>query len=705
MNYLIYLFYPVLGLVLLKGAKLCRAGEWNEALNYRQMKAIRGFCAICIMFHHMGQKTCAAWLKEEYIVHGLDFFVPIGYLLVAVFFFSTGYGLYKSWKEKENYLEGFIWRRVVPVIIVSCLISLLYLAVRIKMGEPLLDNWSNIGLFRLGEPPMLNVYGWFIYALLVIYFAFWLSFRKIKKEWVSFFVFALIIFGYIGFCIFWMYGGWWYNTILVTLLGMLVAKQEGKIIPWIKRKYPVCLTLSLGGFVAFFFYARSMEEQLYAAWIQMPVSVLFILCIVLISLKVKINNKVLTLAGGLSLELYLVHGLFVQLFGYCFVDENLEPLIYIKNPALYAVVVILLSVLSACFIKWACSWVYRFLSWKKELTIDVVRWFFTLLFGVFGVVTVIAIYLSVSGAKLSKEREHLIEEYAKEHITFVQTDGKQMSAYMTGEGEHTIVLLGTSQDACPSLSLKPLADFLSETCRVIVLDRFGQGFSEDTSSIRNAENIVDEIHEALQNLGVEGKYVLMPHGSAGIYVQQYIQAYPEEVKAVIGLDSWLPDQYKESLRISGLSEESYILRQERAAFLTYYGVKIGEKTSGLSRMLWHAMEGYHPILREDDRIVLGEITTKKYANKNSLEEELYFYSDSRELFGQTYSGEIPVLFMLSYVSAERTYRDIQWEDLHKAVLVNSEIQSVKIMDGTMWFPYYKCSKIKEEVLVFLEQTE
>ena len=55
MNYLIYLFYPVLGLVLLKGAKLCRAGEWNEALNYRQMKAIRGFCAICIMFHHMGQ--------------------------------------------------------------------------------------------------------------------------------------------------------------------------------------------------------------------------------------------------------------------------------------------------------------------------------------------------------------------------------------------------------------------------------------------------------------------------------------------------------------------------------------------------------------------------------------------------------------------------------------------------------------------------
>ena len=85
---------------------------WNN--NYwdkNYTKAIQAICAIGIIFHHMAQKTCAPWLPDEYIVHGLDIFLNAGYLFVGVFFFCSGYGLYKSVKANPDYLKGFIGKQ------------------------------------------------------------------------------------------------------------------------------------------------------------------------------------------------------------------------------------------------------------------------------------------------------------------------------------------------------------------------------------------------------------------------------------------------------------------------------------------------------------------------------------------------------------------------------------------------------------------
>ncbi|MBO4346650.1 MAG: hypothetical protein J5840_03330, partial [Lachnospiraceae bacterium] len=76
----IYLIYPLLAFVLFAGAKISKKKEWNEdAFSLRQMKALQGFAAICIMLHHVGQKTCASWINPIYIRNGLNVFVPIGY--------------------------------------------------------------------------------------------------------------------------------------------------------------------------------------------------------------------------------------------------------------------------------------------------------------------------------------------------------------------------------------------------------------------------------------------------------------------------------------------------------------------------------------------------------------------------------------------------------------------------------------------------
>ena len=104
-NYGIYLVYPILLAVLFVGCKVAKKKEWNEeALSLNQMKAWQGFAALMIMFHHIGQKWSASWIDKKYYVPGLEFFVPIGYVLVSFFIFSSGYGLYKSVHTKKDYL-------------------------------------------------------------------------------------------------------------------------------------------------------------------------------------------------------------------------------------------------------------------------------------------------------------------------------------------------------------------------------------------------------------------------------------------------------------------------------------------------------------------------------------------------------------------------------------------------------------------------
>lgn len=123
----------------------------------------------------------------------------------------------------------------------------------------------------------------------------------------------------------------------------------------------------------------------------------------------------------------------------------------------------------------------------------------------------------------------------------VTVAGHQMHVYTQGEGENTIILtpgLGTS---APVLDFQPLIDELAQTNKVVVVESFGYGWSDLTDDERTVENITAELRAALSAAGITGPYVLMPHSISGIYAMYYANTYPDEVKAVIGIDCTLPE--------------------------------------------------------------------------------------------------------------------------------------------------------------------
>lgn len=146
----------------------------------------------------------------------------------------------------------------------------------------------------------------------------------------------------------------------------------------------------------------------------------------------------------------------------------------------------------------------------------------------------IAIVFAVNKISASSEQKRL-EPYGQQ----VAVDGKKMNVFIQGQGEETIVLLPGFGTASPVLDFKPLIEELTPYYKVVVVEPFGYGLSDQTDKERTTANIVSEIHEALQSLKINN-YTLMGHSISGIYSLAYVNQYPNEVKGFVGLDSSVP---------------------------------------------------------------------------------------------------------------------------------------------------------------------
>lgn len=122
----------------------------------------------------------------------------------------------------------------------------------------------------------------------------------------------------------------------------------------------------------------------------------------------------------------------------------------------------------------------------------------------------------------------------------VEIEGSKMHVYIKGKGKQTIVLMSGLGTAAPVLDFEPLTEELSKKYKVVIAEPFGYGWSEQTNRKRFACNMVEELREALNKVGIREKVILMPHSVSGLYAMYYANKYPDEVEAIVGIDCTLP---------------------------------------------------------------------------------------------------------------------------------------------------------------------
>ena len=344
---MVYLLYAALAACLFFGAKVENKGQWNEkALSYAQTKSFLGFCALIIILHHCSQRTCAPWLPPGRIVHGLDAFLYLGYLCVAAFFFCSGFGMYTASRERESFFKGY-HRRILALLLPAVVMWLVFFGVEKSKGV------------RVDPPIWINTfdYAWYVPAMIYLYLLFYLAFHLIKDERAGVPVLIAGTLVYFCLCLLFSPGTWWYNTHHLFAAGVITARHRERIQACFRKRYllwlPLSLLITAAGFMASYYFQvltiRAYGYQAPAHFIaelagQVISSVSFVVFVMLVGRKVRIGNRLLSFLGGFTLEIYLVHPLFVQLFGFAFMNDAVKPLYYIRNPFLYAAAVAFISI-------------------------------------------------------------------------------------------------------------------------------------------------------------------------------------------------------------------------------------------------------------------------------------------------------------------------------------------------------------------------
>lgn len=268
----------------------------------------------------------------------------------------------------------------------------------------------------------------------------------------------------------------------------------------------------------------------------------------------------------------------------------------------------------------------------------------------------------------------------------IEVDGKKMHVYSQGEGNHTILLMPGLGTAAPVLDFEPLIDELAETNKVVVVEPFGYGWSDLTEKERSVENIVEELRTALKNSEHDGPYVLMPHSISGIYSMYFANAYPQEVKAVIGIDPTLPkmlDYYGETA-------------QAMPSYLSYLA------PAGIARIALAVMpEDFLPIAEkgvysEENLTMTKAISTWNGYNHNVVAEANQIKANIERTKEMSFPKELPVLFFTPEED-KVTFYETQLTEVSDSKVV--------VLEGHHYLHWSRFVEMSKEVNTFLKNTQ
>ena len=265
----------------------------------------------------------------------------------------------------------------------------------------------------------------------------------------------------------------------------------------------------------------------------------------------------------------------------------------------------------------------------------------------------------------------------------VTVNGHQMNVSITGEGPETIVLLSGAGIASPILDFKNLSDLLSKKYKVVVVERAGYGFSEDSDQSRDVMEVLDETRQALSQAHVSGPYVIISHSMASLESLAWQEKYPNEVKAVIGLDWALPESYED------LKDNQALLT------VAYWSSKIG-----LLRYFPEPFYIKNPTLTETERQQYKLLAYKQLMSQAMLHESRLAKENAKKV-PSSINPKIPALLLVSNGEGT-TFSQSEWQRYAERFASDQSNVQVDYMDAPHDLYHYQSDAIVSRIKKFLE---
>lgn len=265
----------------------------------------------------------------------------------------------------------------------------------------------------------------------------------------------------------------------------------------------------------------------------------------------------------------------------------------------------------------------------------------------------------------------------------VTVNRHQMNVYIKGEGSETIVFLSGAGIASPILDFKDLSDSLSKKYKVVVVERAGYGFSEDSDRSRDVMEVLSETRQALAQAHVSGPYVIISHSMASLESLAWQEKYPNEVKALIGLDWALPASYED------LKDNQALLT------VAYWSSKIG-----LLRYFPESFYIKNPTLTETERQQYKLLAYKQLMSQAMLHESRLAKENAKKV-PSSINPKIPALLLVSNGEGT-TFSQSEWQRYAERFASDQSNIQVDYMDAPHDLYHYQSDAIVSRIKEFLE---
>lgn len=268
----------------------------------------------------------------------------------------------------------------------------------------------------------------------------------------------------------------------------------------------------------------------------------------------------------------------------------------------------------------------------------------------------------------------------------VTVDGHDMCVYSGGTGNVTLVFLSGGGTCAPILDFQSLDSLLLDDYKVAVVERFGYGFSDVTDKSRHLDSVLEDTRQALKEAGCEAPYVLCPHSMSGLEALYWVQTYPDEVQAIIGLDMAVPEYYAD------MKVNMPMLK------LTGVAARIG-----LTRLI--------PGVWEGDAVKRGTLSDKEketyqalFYRKTATETMLNEYQAVGENARMVAERPIPQIPMLLFVSngTGTGFDTDTWRKIPEKYLADAEDGQIITLDCPHYVQDYEYEKIAGNIEEFLQ---
>lgn len=138
-----------------------------------------------------------------------------------------------------------------------------------------------------------------------------------------------------------------------------------------------------------------------------------------------------------------------------------------------------------------------------------------------------------------------MENKLKINGELVTINGHKIHIFRQGNrNKPKLIFMAGSATVAPVYDFKVLYEKLVHNFRIIVIEKFGYGYSDICESPCDIDTLVSIQRQALEIIGETGPYILVPHSMSGLEAIKWKQKYPEDVDAIIGLDMATPLTYK-----------------------------------------------------------------------------------------------------------------------------------------------------------------